>query len=168
MRIELGYPDAAHERQLLLGQDRRDLLATLSATLRPRHSSRCRLVSAKVHAAPALLDYVQALVAYTRASGEFITGLSPRAAIGLLRASQSWALLAGRAAVVPEDVQAVLPAVVGHRLRISASQGPQLHRAAAAALSRTCPFPEARNADLAPAYRRSRSRSALGAPAPRT
>jgi MoxR-like ATPase len=123
MRIELGYPDSAHERQLLMGQDRRALLATLGATLTTADLDALQAGVGKVHAAPALLDYVQALVAYTRASGEFITGLSPRAAIGLLRASQSWALLAGRTAVVPEDVQTVLPAVVGHRLRISGESG---------------------------------------------
>ena len=76
-----------------------------------------------MHAAPALLDYVQALVAFTRASGRYLTGLSPRAAIGLLRASQSWALLSGRNAALPEDVQAVLPAVVGHRLRVAGDFG---------------------------------------------
>jgi MoxR-like ATPase len=123
MRIELGYPDAAHERQLLMGQDRRALLATLGATLAPAELALLQAGVGKIHAAPALLDYVQALVAFTRASGRYLAGLSPRAAIGLLRASQSWALLAGRNAVLPEDVQAVLPAVVGHRLLGSGDSG---------------------------------------------
>ena len=119
MRAELGYPDAAHERQLLMGQDRRALLATLGATLSSADLAVLQAGVHKIHTSPALLDYVQALVAYTRSSGRFLIGLSPRAAIGLLRASQSWALLAGRNAVLPEDVQAVLPAVVGHRLRVA-------------------------------------------------
>ena len=72
---------------------------------------------ARVHAADALLDYVQALVAWSRERPGFGAGLSPRAAISLLRAAQAWALLDGRRAVIPEDVQAVCPAVVGHRLR---------------------------------------------------
>lgn len=120
MRIELGYPDSAHERQLLLGQDRRALLATLGAMLTTSDLGVLQENVTTVHAAPALLDYVQALVSFTRSSGGFVCGLSPRAAIGLLRAAQSWALLEGRASVLPEDVQAVLPAVVGHRLRTAA------------------------------------------------
>lgn len=117
MRIEIGYPDAQHERELLLGQDRRLLLAGLAAVLHPGDLDELQARAARVHAAPALLDYVQALVSFTRNSGRFLTGMSPRAAIGLLRASQSWALLDGRMSVLPEDVQAVLPCVVGHRLR---------------------------------------------------
>jgi MoxR-like ATPase len=61
---------------------------------------------------------VQALVQHTRESGHFEAGLSPRAAIALLRASQAWALLHGRPGVVPEDVQAVVRAVAGHRLEL--------------------------------------------------
>ncbi|HQY47677.1 MAG TPA: AAA family ATPase, partial [Usitatibacteraceae bacterium] len=64
----------------------------------------------------ALLDYVQALVAHTRVSPKYAQGLSPRAGLAVLRASQAWALMQGRRQVLPEDVQAVLPAVVGHRL----------------------------------------------------
>lgn len=117
MRIELGYPDAQHERELLLGQDRRTLLATLGALLNAADLAQLQAHVARMHVAPALLDYVQALVAYTRKSGRFHTGLSPRAAIGLLHASQSWALLEGRRSVLPEDVQRVFPAVAVHRLR---------------------------------------------------
>jgi MoxR-like ATPase len=119
MRIELGYPDTAHERQLLMGQDRRDLLATLGAILEPPDLAKLQNAVPQIHAAPALLDYVQALVSFTRASGRFVCGLSPRAAIGLLHASQSFALIEGRSNVLPEDVQAVLPALVGHRLRLA-------------------------------------------------
>jgi MoxR-like ATPase len=119
MRIELGYPDAAHERQLLMGQDRRDLLATLGSILEPSDLAELQNAVTQVHASPALLDYVQALVSFTRASGRFACGLSPRAAIGLLHASQSWALIEGRSSVLPEDVQAVLPPLVGHRLRLT-------------------------------------------------
>jgi MoxR-like ATPase len=66
--------------------------------------------------APALLDYVQALVAHTRSAAGLKAGLSPRAAIGLLRAARAWALICGRSAVIPEHVQAVFGAVVEHRL----------------------------------------------------
>jgi MoxR-like ATPase len=117
MRIDIGYPDAKFERELLAGQDRRDLLATLSATLPPQQLLALQGRVTTVHAAAALLDYVQALVRFTRESPLFTCGLSPRAAIGLVRSAQAWALMHAHAGVLPEDVQAVLPAVVGHRLK---------------------------------------------------
>jgi MoxR-like ATPase len=117
MRIGLGYPDEALERQLLMGQDRRDLLAVLSPTLSPQQLLLMQTMVPQVHASDALLDYVQAIVRFTREAPEFEAGISPRAAIALLRAAQAWALIHGHAGVLPEDVQAVLAAVVGHRLR---------------------------------------------------
>jgi MoxR-like ATPase len=116
MRIELGYPAPALERQLLLGRDRRDLLASLAAALQPQQLLRLQAEVPKVHASDALLDYVQAVARYTRQAQEFETGLSPRAVIALLRAAQAWAFMHGHSGVLPEDVQAVLPGVVGHRL----------------------------------------------------
>jgi MoxR-like ATPase len=116
MRIELGYPEASLERELLLGADRRDLLATLAPALTPQQLLRVQTDVPRVHASDALLDYVQAVARHTRQSSEFEAGLSPRAVIALLRAAQAWALMHARPGVLPEDVQAVLPAVVGHRL----------------------------------------------------
>jgi MoxR-like ATPase len=116
MRVELGYPEAALERQLLLGRDRRDLLAALEPALTPQQLLRLQGAVPRVHASEALLDYVQAIARYTRQSADFEAGLSPRAAIALLRAAQAWALVHGHTGVLPEDVQAVLAAVVGHRL----------------------------------------------------
>jgi MoxR-like ATPase len=116
MRIELGYPEASLERELLLGADRRDLLATLAPALTPQQLLRVQADVPRVHASGALLDYVQAVARYTRQASEFEAGLSPRAIIALLRAAQAWALMHARPGVLPEDVQAVLPAVVGHRL----------------------------------------------------
>jgi MoxR-like ATPase len=116
MRIELGYPAPALERQLLMGRDRRDLLATLAPALTPHQLLRLQAAALNVHASDALLDYVQAIARYTRLSAEFEAGLSPRAVIALLRAAQTWALMHAHVGVLPEDVQAVLAAVVGHRL----------------------------------------------------
>jgi MoxR-like ATPase len=116
MRIELGYPAASLERQLLMGRDRRDLLADLPAAITPQQLLRLQGAVPKVHASPALLDYVQDVARYTRQAPEFEAGLSPRAVIALLRAAQAWAFMHGHEGVLPEDVQAVLPAVVGHRL----------------------------------------------------
>lgn len=116
MRIELGYPSPSLERQLLLGRDRRDLLASLPAALTPQQLLRLQAEVPRVHASDALLDYVQEIARYTRQAQEFESGLSPRAVISLLRAAQAWAYVSGHEGVLPEDVQAVLPAVVGHRL----------------------------------------------------
>jgi MoxR-like ATPase len=116
MRIELGYPDARLERQLLTGRDRRDLLSTLGAAISPQQLLILQTKVPSVHTSDALLDYLQAIVRFTRESPLFEAGLSPRAAIGLLRAAQAWALMHAHIGVLPEDVQAVLPSVVGHRL----------------------------------------------------
>jgi len=116
MRLELGYPDEAHERQLLTGRDRRDVLNAVAVTLTPQQLLALQNRVPLVHASDALLDYLQAIVRYTRNSAKFVAGLSPRAALALLRAAQAWALMQGHAGVLPEDVQAVLTAVVGHRL----------------------------------------------------
>jgi MoxR-like ATPase len=141
MRIELGYPDAAHERQLLMGQDRRELLATLGTILLPADLAKLQQAVSQVHVAPALLDYVQALVAFTRASGRFVCGLSPRAAIGLLYASRSWALIEGRSSVLPEDVQAILPALVAHRLRLADEASPASSLATGRRIIESVPIP---------------------------
>jgi len=117
MRIDLGYPDHDAERQLLQGADRHDMIAGLDPCLAPGDLMELQAGVKKVFVAPALLDYIQALVEHTRRSPEYSTGLSPRAALALLYASRAWALLDGRDKVLPEDVQAVLPGIAGHRLR---------------------------------------------------
>ena len=121
MRVHLGYPAAAAERELLSGVDRRDLVGTLTAVVTLEQLQSLQQSVLTVHAAPALLDYVQALIAHSRRAPGASTGLSPRAAIGLLRAARAWALIAGRNAVTPEHVQAVFNAVVEHRVRQSGS-----------------------------------------------
>jgi len=117
MRIELGYPDRDAERALLEGADRRDMIAGLGACLGAGELMGLQSMVKAVHVAPPLLDYIQALVEHSRRSPEYATGLSPRAALALLHASRAWALIEGRDKAVPEDVQAVLPGVAGHRLR---------------------------------------------------
>jgi MoxR-like ATPase len=117
MRVHLGYPAAAAERELLRGVDRRELVNSLSTVADLDSLRRLQQSVQDIQVAPALLDYVQALVAHTRQSSGLSAGLSPRAAIGLLRAARAWALIMGRSAVIPEHVQAVFPAVVEHRLR---------------------------------------------------
>jgi MoxR-like ATPase len=116
MRIELGYPDAQAERALLNGDNRRDMLLRLQPQLDPDGLARLQLEVQQVHASPALLDYLQALVNTTRRSPAFSHGLSPRASLALLQGARAWAYMDNRKHLLPEDVQAVLPAVVTHRL----------------------------------------------------
>ena len=116
MRISLGYPDPDAERALLAGGDRRLLLKDMSPLVDAEGLRAWQAYVDQVHVAPALLDYVQAVLAATRASPQWELGLSPRAGLALLRAARAWAMIDGRAQVVPEDVQAVLPSVAGHRL----------------------------------------------------
>ena len=116
MRISLGYPDRASERQLLAGQDRRSLVEHLPSLLSAAELQQLQQQVLQVHAADALLDYVQDLVAATRSGRWFLQGLSPRAGIALVRAAKAQALLSGRDYVAPDDVQAILAQTVAHRL----------------------------------------------------
>ncbi len=116
MRLSLGYPDAASERRLLQGDEPREQLAQMAPALDPQTILTMQLAVRQVHRAPPLLDYVQRLVEHTRRRDDLKLGLSPRAALGLMHAAQANAFVAGRDTALPEDVQAVLPAVVAHRL----------------------------------------------------
>src|SRR5512140_499049 len=116
MRISLGYPDAKAERELLKGVERRELIAHLTPAMTGVELIELQRAVTATQVSDALLDYVQALVAHTRVSPRYSQGLSPRAGLAVLRAAQAWAMMQGRRQVLPEDVQAVLSAVVGHRL----------------------------------------------------
>lgn len=116
MRIEIGYPDTNAERQLLEHGDTRKSLANVNATTSIEQLDKLIEAAMNVTVSPALLDYVQAIIKMTRQTDLFQHGLSPRAALGLVRAAKAWAFLSGHKGVLPEDVQAVLPGVVDHRL----------------------------------------------------
>lgn len=125
MRLSLGYPDAAAERALLEGRDRRDIIGQLPSQLSPEALSTCQEAVLDIHTSPGLLDYLQALITRSRQfAGSH--GLSPRAGLALLQASRAWCYLDGRDSVLPEDVQAVFGAVAGHRLAATdaVEQGP--------------------------------------------
>ena len=116
MRISLGFPDRAAERELLAGADRRDMAQSLPPILSPTELRAMQNVVQQIHAAPPLLDYMQDLIAATRSGRWFLQGLSPRAGIAVVRAAKAQALLSGRDYVAPDDVQAILPQTVAHRL----------------------------------------------------
>ncbi len=117
MRLRLGYPDQRAERELLEMDTERDKVEAINQCLSLAEVIQFRQQSAQVNASESLLDYVQRLIAFTRAKDEFHFGLSPRGALAVMRSAKTWALMNGRKHVVPEDVQAILPAVVEHRLR---------------------------------------------------
>lgn len=117
MRIDLGYPDREAEKRLLSSGDSKASLPGLPNLLDKEKVRSVQQQADRVHASPALLDYVLNLAQATRDTHQFITGLSPRAGLGLLAAARTHALVRGRDLVLPEDVQAVFPFVAGHRLR---------------------------------------------------
>jgi MoxR-like ATPase len=116
MRITLNYPDAASERKLLKNNGGRDQLTKLSAVIDSKQLQDLQASSQEVHVSDALLDYLQAILKYTRQSAHFNAGLSPRAGLNIKQCAQSWAMLDGRDYVIPEDIQAILPSVADHRL----------------------------------------------------
>jgi MoxR-like ATPase len=120
MKIELGYPDVNAERMLLEGEDRRLVLERLKPVIDVRTLQGLQDEVQQVKVSESLLDYIQRLVQYTRKAPEFAYGLSPRGTLALLNSAKSWAFIEDRTHVVPEDVQAVLPSVVEHRLREAA------------------------------------------------
>ncbi|MGR8998012.1 MAG: AAA family ATPase [Gammaproteobacteria bacterium] len=117
MRLELGYPDHDAERQLLKGQNRHSLIESLKVKLPSDHLLNMQHTVTEVYVSNALLDYCQAIISFTRTSSDYHYGLSPRAGLALLNAAKAWAFMDQRDAVLPEDIQAVLAAVAGHRLR---------------------------------------------------
>jgi MoxR-like ATPase len=117
LRLTMGYPDRQAERTLLTSGERRGLLAQLQPVLQQEQLLVLQQHVPQVHLSAPLLDYVQALLDFTRQAPEYPHGLSPRAGLALVRSAQAWALLHERDHVIPEDVQAVLPGVVTHRLR---------------------------------------------------
>jgi MoxR-like ATPase len=116
MRISLGYPDRNAERELLNGADRRGMVDAMRNTLTPVDLQLLQQKVMQVHAADPLLTYVQDLVAATRSGRWFLQGLSPRAGIAVVRAAKAQAMLSGRDYVAPDDVQAILPQTIAHRL----------------------------------------------------
>lgn len=123
LRLALGYPNEAAERDLLAGVDRRDLIARTLPLLDATDVIAAREAVLQVHASEALITYVQALLARSRKHPGVRVGLSPRAGLALLRAARAYALLLGRSHVLPEDVQALFGAVAAHRLVADAQAG---------------------------------------------
>ncbi len=128
-RLSLGYPDPTVERALLKGGQGRSALNKVQRVLNNESLQQIQRLIPQVKVSDTLLDYVQRLIAQTRQDELCHLGLSPRGAIALITSAQCWALLQGRSHVMPEDVQAVFVAVVGHRIvGKKETQGNQLAR----------------------------------------
>ena len=124
MCLSLGYPDAAAERALLMGEDRRAMLKTIVPVMRPEELLDAQRSLRAIHASDKLIDYLQALAQASRSGKLFAEGLSPRATLALLQAARAWAALEGRDHVIPEDIQTLLVPVCAHRLRpLRSAQG---------------------------------------------
>ena len=124
MRLELGYPDPEAERQLLAAGDTRHAIEQLPVCLAADQLPQIQAMVQAVTCSTALIDYVQVLVAATRHESALAHGLSPRAGLALMSAARAWAFVDKRDYVLPEDIQAVFPAVAGHRLRLAGSGAP--------------------------------------------
>ena len=121
MRLELGYPNEENERALITGIDRREMLNDISPSLQPGTLLELQNYAAKVHMSEPLVDYIQALVRFTRESPDIETGLSPRGALALVAAARAHAFMRHHSGVFPDDVQAVFGSVAGHRLKPASS-----------------------------------------------
>ena len=141
MRLQLGYPDKQAERELLKGRGRRDLLLEIAPVMKPEQLLAVQQAADTVHVADPLLDYLQDLLEYSRVNAEFSTGLSPRAGLAVLGCARAWALMHGRQHVLPEDIQAVLPSVISHRIYLSQAASETSPLAIAEALIRQIPIP---------------------------
>jgi MoxR-like ATPase len=119
MRITLGYPDRAAEKRILKGEGAQAVLDVMNACMVNDDVFAIQADIGGVHASDAFIDYLQDIIQFTRASSWFHVGLSPRAGLALQQASRAWAYMEGRDYMIPEDLQVVLPWVVGHRLRAS-------------------------------------------------
>lgn len=116
MRLQLGYPDHQSERRLLKGDDRREILKTITPAIDSDKLHALQQSARKIIVSDALIDYVQAMLDATRTTPWLKSGLSPRAGLGMIHAARAWALSAGREFVLPEDIQSIAAAVIGHRL----------------------------------------------------
>jgi len=141
MRIQMGYPDAQAERDLLLGMDRRKIITQLQPQMESSELPALQKRVQAVFVSPALLDYVQAIIKHTRQATHYTHGLSPRAGIALLSAARAWAFLDGRNAVIPEDIQTILPGVASHRLQTTGEHAKQDSAALTRELIEAVPIP---------------------------
>ena len=141
MRIHLGFPGRSAERELLQGEDRRDMIEKLQPVFDADKLQAIQKQSSQLHVSDALLDYVQGILSFSRESSYFEFGLSPRGGLALLNSARAWAMISGHDFVVPEHVKSVLPAVVNHRLPIAGELQDTGQQTAAQIIADSVPVP---------------------------
>jgi MoxR-like ATPase len=118
MRLSLGYPSAAGEADMLAAHEHGDRVAALEPVADAPALLAAQDATLRVHASPALRQYVVALLGRTRSDPRVELGASPRAGLMLLRAAKAHALINGRDHALPDDVQALAPPVLAHRIML--------------------------------------------------
>jgi MoxR-like ATPase len=141
MRLHLGFPDRQAERELLQGEDRRDMIEHIKPVMDGGKLISIQKQAAGIYVSDALLDYVQSLLAFTRSSPMFEFGLSPRGGLALLGSARALALIDGKDFVLPEHIKQVLPAVVNHRLVKTSDELDAKKLTAADFISESVPVP---------------------------
>jgi MoxR-like ATPase len=116
VRLSMGYPSADGEAEMLAAHETGDRVLDLEPVVDTADVLRLQEAAGRVRAAPALRDYIVALVGHTRADPRVELGASPRAGVMLLRAAKARALLEGRDHALPDDVQALAQPVLAHRI----------------------------------------------------
>ena len=141
MRLHLGFPGRQAERELLQGEDRRDMIEHIKPVLDGGKLISIQMQAAGIFVSDALLDYVQSILDFSRNSSMFEFGLSPRGGIALLNSAKALALIDGKEFVLPEHIKQVLPAVVNHRLVNTSDELEAKKQSAADFISASVPVP---------------------------
>jgi MoxR-like ATPase len=118
VRLSLGYPSPAEEAGMLAGHESGDRVLDLEPVVDRTEVLTAQDAARRVHASRALRDYVVALLRHTRDDSRVELGASPRAGLMLLRAAKAHALVNGRDHALPDDVQALAPTVLSHRIML--------------------------------------------------
>ena len=145
MRVSLGYPEFAEEISIIEYQEQVHPIDSLGAVATPQEVSELQQAAKSVYVDQLVRQYIVSLTEATRRHGEVSLGASPRASLGLFRTARAMALIRDRDYVIPDDVQMLAPAVIGHRLVLSPSarmRGVQ-SSAVVEELLRTIPVPGA-------------------------
>ncbi len=141
MRLHLGFPGKTAERALLQGEDRRDMIEHIKPVLDAGKLMTIQKQASGLHVSDALLDYVQAILDFTRQSPMFEFGLSPRGGLALLSSARALALIDGKDFVLPEHIKEVMPAVVNHRLVVNSDELQSNNQTAADYIAGSVPIP---------------------------
>jgi len=118
MKIKLGYPDEASEKRLVMEPGASRAAESLQAVATVEDIARMQKLAEGIHLESTVADYLIAFIRGTRQHASVLLGASPRAAVALTSAAKAYAFLNHRAFVLPDDVKAMAPLVLGHRIHL--------------------------------------------------